>query len=359
MREPQTKAASGREFRPAVASAATFAAGLMRSIAIKRYAPSVRTREFALIGSEPSSHASRCQLYREKGAGGIPTIVVGGFVPDATETVEFQRNLLRRHGSIYYLNYPRGAFCRRMFAAQMSDLIDDLCRKGQKPLIMGISFGCGLLVDYLAAAPESIHESVRGLVLISPVICTDDLVRTARARGEGVRILENNLKKILAADPNNEQELQKTIERARRCFQALFNAGAENRTLGVRHLSIRKKINDVIERTSARGGFERVRALLDFSFPDSSQTVFPGPTLVLLAEDELDILVTSSPTLELFGEAHRYERLFPRCRVKTVRSDNPQDPVAHASLIFHCSSYNVLIENWYDKTLYPRLQMAV
>ena len=51
--------------------------------------------------------------------------------------------------------------------------------------------------------------------------------------------------------------------------------------------------------------------------------------------------------------------LFPSCRVKTVQSHIVGDGVAHASLIFHQEAYNTLLENWYDKLLYPRLQLAV
>jgi pimeloyl-ACP methyl ester carboxylesterase len=347
-----------KDIRPIV-SAFTAAAGFMRGISFKRFAPKHRRREFALLVQNQDSHRTRCHIFREKGAGNVPTIVLGGFVPDATETVEFQRTLLRQHGSIYYVNYARGGFCQDMFTAQLTDLIEDLARKGQKPLIMGISFGCGLLANFLRHAEERVHESIRGLILVSPVITTDDLIRPPEQKRDGVRILESNLKKIVAADPDNETDISKHIERSRRCFQALFNAGAENRTLGVRHLSIRKKINEVIERTTARGGFERVVALRDFKFPLFTSTLFPGPVLVLLAENESDILVSSSPTLKLFSEPSLYTRIFPSCRVKTVKSHVAGDGVAHASLIFHHEAYNTLLDGWYGKLLYPRLQMAV
>jgi hypothetical protein len=81
--------------------------------------------------------------------------------------------------------------------------------------------------------------------------------------------------------------------------------------------------------------------------------------LVLLAENESDILVKSSPTLKLFGEAILYTRIFPACSVKTVKSSIPGDGVAHASLIFHHEMYNAHLEGWYDKLLYPRLLSAV
>ena len=342
-----------------VISAVTATAGFMRGVSFKRYAPKHRHRELELLEQNQEYHRKRCQIFREKGAGNVPTIVLGGFVPDATETVEFQRKQLRQHGSIYYVNYARTGFSQEMFTAQLTDLIEDLARKGQKPLIMGISFGCGLLSNFLRNADEQVHERVRGLILVSPVITTDDLIRPAEQKRDGVRILESTLKKIVAADPTSEEDISKQIERSRRCFQALFNAGAGNRTLSVRHLAIRKKINDAIEYTTARGGFERVTALRDFRFPLYSSTLFPGPVLVLLAENESDILVPSSPTLTLFSEQSQYTKIFPFCKVKTVRSHIVGDGVAHASLIFHHEAYNLLLEGWYDKLLYPRLKLAV
>lgn len=340
-------------------SAVTAAAGFVRSFTMKRFAPKARHREFAAFVRNPDALRTRCQIYREKGTGTVPTIVLGGFVPDATETVEFQRNLLRQHGSIYYVNYSRTGFCPEMVYAQLTDLIEYLARKGQKPLIMGISFGCGLLVNYLKRSNVRELESIRGIMLVSPVITTDDLIRPSDQKRDGVRILESNLKKIVAADPHNETDISNHVERSRRCFQALFNAGAENRTLGVRHLAIRKKIFDVIEYTTARGGFERVVALRDFRFPSFASTLFPGPVLVLLAENESDILVPTSPTLTLFSEPSLYTRIFPSCTVKKVRSHRAGDGVAHASLIFHHEAYNPILESWYDKLLYPRFQLAV
>jgi len=79
----------------------------------------------------------------------------------------------------------------------------------------------------------------------------------------------------------------------------------------VRHLAIQKKINDVIEYTTARGGFERVTALRDFRFPYFSRSLFPGPVLVLLAENEADILVPSSPTLKMFSDNY-FGNCWPR-----------------------------------------------
>ena len=344
---------------PLIASAALLAAGFIRNMSIKRHVVKNRRREIRLLEEHPELNAMRSLIFREKGAGNVPTIVVGGFVPDATETVEFQRRFLRQHGSIYYVNFPRNGFCRDMFSAQLSDLVADLMAKGQKPIIFSVSFGCGLLFDFLRQADVAIHESIRALVLVSPVICIADLIRPLHEKQGGIRFLESNLRKIVAADLIDGADMDKHIERSRRCFQSLFIGGAENRSLGVRHHAIRKKIFDVIHHTTARGGLQRVMALREFSFPPLTNSVFSGPVLTLLAENESDILVPSSPTLELFRDFTRYSRLFPECRVHTVRSSDPADGVAHASLIFHHTAYNSFIDSWYTRLLYPRLQLAV
>lgn len=359
MKPVSLKTGPAKEVHPVLVSAATMAHGFMRSIAIKPFAPRNRRREFSLMRNFHSMHSIRCQVFREKGAGSMPTIVIAGFVPDATETIEFQRPLLRRHGSIYYLNYPRNGFSAEMFSAQLSDLIDDIHARGSKPLIMSISFGSGLLVDYLRRADEQIHEKIRGLLLVSPVICTDDLIRPKGEKRDGIRFLESSLQKIITADPSKHNELEKQVERSRRCFQALFAAGAENRVLSSKHLAIRRKIMDVLAHTSALGGYERVKALRDLEFPAFSGSVFAGPVLALMAENEEDILVPSSPTLGLFADASLYTRLFPNCRVKKVISKSVGDNVPHASMIFHHDAYNPLLESWYSKLSAPLLQMAV
>ena len=334
---------------PSLMTVATATAGLLRAMAIKPYRQLHRPRELALWERFHSLHAVRCQIYREKAAGNRPTIVVGGFVPDATEAVEFQRPILRSFGSIYYLNFPRNGFSQELFDAQLADLIDELALKGQQPVLMAVSFGAGLVVDFLRRATESLHQRLRGLLLISPVLCTADLIRPDNQRSGGVRMLESNLRKILKADPNDENDLNRQLERARRCFQALFEAGAENRPLTARHLSIRQRIFGVLEHTSNLGGYQRVLALRGFQAPSPGRTVFAGQTMVMLAEDEQSILVPGSPTLQMAQDTSAVRELLPEGRVCLISSTSEHDPVAHASLIFHQHCYNPRIEQWLQR----------
>lgn len=344
---------------PALLTVATATTGLLRSMSIKPYTPRHRPAELALRDRFHSLHAVRCQLYKEKGIGQHPTIVVGGFVPDATEALEFQRPLLRQHGSIYYLNFPRNGFSQQLFCAQLSDLISDLASQGRRPVLLGVSFGAGLLVQYLRQASEAIHGMLRGLLLISPVLCTDDLVRPKGERSGGVRMLESNLRKILEVDPSDQDSLHKQVERARRCFYALFESGADNRPLSSRHLAIRRRIFGVLEHTSALGGYQRVLALRDFAPPRSAASIFDGPTMLLAAEDEASILVPGSPTLALLQDRQSFRQLFPNASSRVVSSNDRSDPVPHASLIFHQHCYNPLLEHWLERLHRQPLWAAV
>ncbi|HTP67134.1 MAG TPA: alpha/beta hydrolase [Geobacteraceae bacterium] len=344
---------------PAVVSVATAATGIMRHMAIKQFTPRRRQREFSLIGRVASMHAVRNQIFKEKGVGNVPTIVVGGFVPDATEAVEFQRPLFKNYGSIYYINFSRNGFSAEMFYAQLADLIEDINNRGKKPVLFGISFGCGLIREFLQSLANDLSLRIRGVIMASPVLCTEDLVRAEREKGSGVRMLESNLKRILKSDPTREDDVSRQIERARRCFQSLFEAGAENRALNHRHLSIRKKIMDAVAKTPALGGYQRVMALKVFSPPVEDQPIFEGPSLVLLAEGEEDILVPASPTLTALRNPNSRDKVLPRGRVRVVTSGLPDDAVAHASLIFHHNCYNPHIETWYDRLRAPLLFAAV
>ncbi len=337
------------ERHPALMEMATATAGFFRSIAIKPYKQFYRHREQALWHNLESLHTVRCQIYREKSTGSRPTIVVAGFVPDATEVVEFQRPVLRSYGSIYYINYPRNGFNQELFNAQLADLIDELAMKGERPVLMGISFGAGLVVNFLRNASENLHNRLRGLLLVSPVICTDDLIRPDSQRNGGIRMLESNLRKILRADPDDAEDLNRQLTRARRCFQALFEAGSENRTLTTRHLAIRQRIFNVLEHTSNMGGYQRVLALRNFSRPQPGNTIFSGPTMIMLAEDEQSILVPSSPTLRICEDITGLRQIFPDGRRCLISSSNASDPVAHASLIFHQHCYNPKLEDWLER----------
>jgi hypothetical protein len=343
---------------PAIMGVASAAKGLIRQMSIKPYVPHVRSRELSLLKNIPSVHSVHCGIFREKGAGAFPTIVIAGFVPDATEVTEFQRSLFKRFGDIYYVNYPRSGFSTQMFYAQLADLIENLNNRGEQPVLFSISFGSGLLAAFLKSG-ISRRLRIRGIVMASPVLCKEDLVRPKEERTGGVRMLESNLSRILRADPDNADEINRQIERARRSFLALFEAGAENRDLTSRHLSIRRKIMDALQNTTFRGGYQRVLALKQFDVPDNMKPVFTGPALVLFAEAEGNVMVAKSPTMAAFSDQKTFRSIFPHATVRSVVSTEEGDPVAHASLIFHHKYYNRHLESWYDGLQTPELRAVL
>lgn len=334
------------------------ATAMLRNLSLKPYAPKRRTREFAAAHGLPSLHAVRTSIFREKGEGTIPTIVIAGFVPDATEVIEFQRPLLKEFGTIYYLNYPRTGFSISLFFAQLADLVEEINRQGERPVLFGVSFGAGLIVKFMREAFPHEKLQIRGISLVSPVLCKGDLVRSGEEKGGGVRMLESNLRRILQARADDKSGIERQIERARRGFVGLFEAGADNRQLSGRHLAIRKKIFDVLEKTPAIGGYERVLALQSFQEPGEGP-LFGGPVLTLLAEAEENLLVPTSPTLALCRDRERFNRLFPHGICRRVSSDTDNDPVAHASLIFHQQHYNPLLASWYNRLTAPKLFAAI
>ncbi|MEI8039752.1 MAG: alpha/beta hydrolase, partial [Verrucomicrobiota bacterium] len=171
-------------------------------------------------------------------------------------------------------------------------------------------------------------------------------------------MLESNLRRIFAARPDTPDEVERQIERARRCFQGLFGMGAEQRPLTPRHLAIRNKIMAVIDGTSAKGGYERTLAIQDFQRPTFDAPLYDGPVLTLLAEAEENLLVPTSPTLALCREPRRFHQVFPNGRCLTVTSRQADDPVPHASLIFHHQAYNPVISAWYRRFSAPSLISA-
>lgn len=326
-----------------IPSVTTGVAALMRGVEIRPYRPRVRNRERAVMAESAWNPFCRCEIHRERGRGGSPTVVVPGFVPDATEVVEFQRDILRTEGPIYYLNYSRTGFSRRLFHAQLADLLEDIVRRGGRARLFGISFGAGLILDFIRQGLVP-PDHVSGMILVSPVLTLDDLVRH-EGGGGSLRLLECGIRRILRADRGGG-DLELQIQRTRRSLRALFEAGASTRQITSRHIVIRPRIMDALENTTTRGAYERFNALREFRFPGSAAPLFGGPLLAILSDGEEDLLVPGSPSLTHFADRSEFSRLFPAGECIVLASDKPGETIPHASLIFHHEQYNPRIAEW-------------
>ncbi len=121
---------------------------------------------------------------REPCRGRTPTLVLGGFVPDSAEQVFLLRRFLLQAGDLFALNYPRESFCVDLLCAQLDDLVAELAARQERPIIFGVSFGAGLLLEWLQRkrrAGES--PAIAGVVLVSPVAGVADVADVVARSG--------------------------------------------------------------------------------------------------------------------------------------------------------------------------------
>jgi hypothetical protein len=319
-------------------------------------------RQHAVLAAGRGQARQLATLLHDPRAGERPTIVLGGFVPDSTEQVLLLKGLLQRHGTVYYFNYARRGFSLDLMCAQLEDLMVELTqRRGQRPVVFGVSFGAGLLIEWMRrrrAAGGS--DDLGGIVLVSPVACTADIVDPAQPKPTTLvgRALQPYVDPTAPVDDRG-------IERSRAIFAKMFEAGAQNReTLRslmsadeLQHLyaSVMASIRDI----DFTGASQRVRALDQFAAPSTWTSAGPlpisrAPTLVLYAEKEGAVITDTSPSRAQFEGA--LPRLFPQGECRVVRGD--ASPVQHASLIFHGSDFLAHLSPFYKELKSRRFRLA-
>lgn len=301
--------------------------------------PALRTRQEALLASGSAGPHQCAQIRVEPRPGPLPTIVVGGFVPDATEALYLLRGPLLQQGTIFYFNYPRRGFCTDLFLAQLEDLIEEVALlHGRRPVLTAVSFGAGMVLELLRRrAAEGRPLPLAGLVLVSPVACTADLLDPAAPKP--TTLLGRVIKPYLDSPDRTDDTL---VEKSRMVFLKMFESGAQNkaalRFLLTRQetLRLRDAVLGTINAIDSRGATERVRALRQLPAMHAPNVLFDGPALVLYAEKEGAVLVENSPTWREMTQ--RINAWFPLGRCATVRH-TPEHPVQHASLIFHHGNF--------------------
>ena len=294
--------------------------------------------------------------------GNQPTIVLGGFVPDSTEQVFLLRRTLFRSGSVYYLNYSRRGFSLDLLCAQLDDLVEELTvLRGQRPVVFTVSFGGGLLVEWLRRSRAGLRRpNLAGAVLVSPVACLADVLDAAEAKPSTLtaRALKPYLGRPETLGTN-------VVERSQAIFSRMFNAGSQNRDI-LRSLMRDDEIDGFLARviTSIKGldyagASERVRALCQlvdpatWSAPDLA-VLTEAPVLVLYAEIEETVLTGNSPTRAALNRD--LVRLFSQgvCRQVT----GGLSPVQHASLIFHHHQFLPHVAEFYKELRARRVRVA-
>ncbi|OIR01551.1 alpha/beta hydrolase family protein [mine drainage metagenome] len=327
------------------------------------YEPAVTRRQDGLLASGAAQPHERATLHRIFRRGPNPTIVLGGFVPDSTESVYLIKDLLLRHGSVYCVNYPRTGFNAELLFAQLDDLVDEIAQYHHRvPTFFSVSYGCGLVFEWLRRRRLAGGErSIGGLVFVSPVVCTDDLL--PRGAKKASTLLGRAIAPFMAGDAPPDE---RAIEKARALFAKMFEAGAQNREAlksvmnADEAIELRDRVLGTIRSITQGGACERVRSLQSMSSPidyfnPATLPLSGAPTLILYAEKEDSVLDPGSPTRFVLESAH--QAYFPRSRCAVV--SNPKGAaVQHASLIFHHENFRPALHAFYGRIRTGQLSAA-
>ena len=320
----------------------------------KPFTPSVHEAEQALLWWGQADPTQRSLILSEERRGLTPTIVLGGFVPDATEQVYLLRGFLLRQGSVFCIHYARTGFSFELLCAQLDDLVTELATKrGTPPVIFAVSFGAGFVLEWLKRNRRAGRTTaLGGLVLISPVACIEDVL--APGGGKSATLLGRAVQPYLTG---NERITPAAVEKSRVIFTRMFEAGAQNRSAVAGLLSreelgrLRSAVLGTIRGITDNGARERMQALRSFEAPSAyfSPEFLPlseAPALVLFAENEDAVITPHSPTRFALENGHR--AYFPRSISQIVRNRRGT-PVQHASLVFHCFNFLPLISRFYRR----------
>ena len=303
------------------------------------YHPRRNPARDAVLAAGAAGPHQLATLLVEQRPGPVPTIVLGGFVPDATEQVFLLRGFLLKQGSVYYLNYSRTGFSLDVICAQLDDLVAELnTLHGQRPVLFGVSFGAGLIVEWLRRNRLADRTpALSGTVLVSPVACAADIVAPDEPKPS--TLIGRALKPYL--DAAHGQVAPGVIEKSRVIFTKMFEAGAQNQaslralmSVGeLRHLHAH--VIAAIQSIDFTGACERLSALRQLpalsAWDDRPRPLTLAPALVLYAEKESAVLHERSPTRTAL--ATTLTAFFPHGAVHLVAGGT--SPVQHASLIFH------------------------
>lgn len=337
---------------------------------IKTYDPSIRkdspthTLKPELGRRGYTYEMSSCPIYKEKHyrLKNHPSILVPGFVPDGNEAFFLLRKLFLKYGSVYYLNYPTKSFDRSVMFHQLYDLIADINHRkfknaGQKgaPFLVGTSFGCSMILSFirwLKANGLRSELDIQGVVLISPVLCLEDVVDPEATRQK--TLVGRAIAHLFEIDENDPEAVEKAMKKAKNIFLKMFTSGRDMLNFTSKDLipvfAIEDHVLSIFENDiGIESGFFNRYLDLKNEPPLEESYLTSAPTLVLFAEGEKDVLADNSPTLKTLADIERLRQIFPNGSVEFVYSKDQGRKVTHSDLIFQAERFAEHLEPWLER----------
>ncbi len=307
---------------------------------------------------------SNCPIFKEKNMrlGTTPSLLFPGFVPDGNEAFFLLRKCFLKFGSLYYLNYPTLCFYKPTIFHQTFDTIRGINKRklkaGKKssPFLIGTSFGCHIIISFLEWLREndlSNQLDIRGIVLISPVLCQEDLVepRVERQKTLVGRVFSD----LTRVDHESPEAIIKAMDRAKSVFKKMFTSGRDLMKFESKDLIPIFAIEDDVlgvfhmQPSDYQGYFTRFLELKNAP-PMTRGFLSSIPTLVLFAEGENDVLAPSSPTFHNFSKIEHLQSIFPNGQVEFVYSKSDTRKVTHSDLVFQAARFGDHLEPWLTRT---------
>ena len=331
---------------------------------VSKDSPTVSYRREAFVNLPYSYRLSSAAIFKERHyrMRRNPSILLPGFLPDGNEAFFLLRKCFRKFGAVYYFNYPTRHFHKETIFYQLFDTIVQINKRKFKapgpkpaPFLIGTSFGGHMIVSFIKwlrerGLTERVH--IRGLILISPVLCLEDIVDPHLQRQK--TLVGRSVSHLLETDPGNPEAVSKNMQKAKSIMVKMFTSGRDLMNFESKDLipifAIEDDVLNVFRQSEEDdvGYFTRFIELR--KEPPIQQRFLTGiPTLVLFAEGEGDVMTANSPTFHAFSQANPLRQIFPEGTVEFVHSNSSVRKVTHSDLIFQADRFIEHLEPWLDK----------
>lgn len=286
------------------------------------------------------------RLEHTRGTGSYHFLLVPGLVPDGPETFLRQKGLFLSKGDVSTANWPDETFSLDDAIKGIESFVDRALLARRKPVIVGVSVGGGIVLEYLRRKrEEGSPPKLAGLVLVSPLVCSGDISPLLRRlwdpiisdTGDPVKALEKGRSffRQLASKSVGQKPTQKG-------WKSLFSAITPAGITELMDAPIRKRIEQTLERIPPQGAIERCKALKQLPGLEEGGRVKDGltgaPTLLLWGSKERHTLNMDGPGTGTLCRPDLAERHFPSAEIHWIYTKKGE-PVPHASLLKHHKAF--------------------